>query len=315
MNTYLRFSKKEATGLLLLIIVILLLAIQPFIQTKADWKQLEPASGAAFSKITATLEAGENNDHPDAVRSSPHAPLYKKQASAASTKGVLFNFDPNTLDAAGWLQLGLRERTVQTIIRYRNKGGRFRKPDDLQKIYGLHSDEFERIKPYVVLTSLPHQLVYAPPTPSVTGKTFIRSAPQPIDINTADTTAYKALYGIGSRLAARIVHYREKLGGFYSIRQVGETYGVPDSTFQRIKPLLLLKQPELRKLDINTASYEALNAHPYISNKLAYLIVKQRGIAPIASPEALQALVIQTADVFEKLEPYIRIEAPEPRKH
>ncbi len=308
MNAYLRFSKKELAGLLLLIMVVLLFAVQPFIQTTTKRQKLDAASRRAFSKIINTLEVADNNDQPDAMPSSPNAYSYSKRAYTSSTKGRLFTFDPNTLDAAGWLQLGLRERTVQTIIRYRNKGGHFRKPEDLQKIYGLHRDEFERIKPYVVLTTPPYPNADATSIASTTRKTFIRSVPQPIDINTADTTAYKALYGIGSRLAARIVHYREKLGGFYSIGQVGETYGVPDSTFQKIKPLLLLNHPDLRKLSINTASYEALNAHPYISSKLAYLIVKQRSIAPIASPEALQALVTQTNDVFEKLEPYIRFE-------
>ncbi|MBO9593316.1 MAG: helix-hairpin-helix domain-containing protein [Niabella sp.] len=315
MNAYLRFSKKELAGLLLFIIVILLFAVQPFIHTTANHKRPDAASGAAFSKIISTFEAAENHDKPDEMRSSSNTYSYSKRVYASSTKSTLFKFDPNTLDAAGWLQLGLRERTVQTIIRYRNKGGRFRKPDDLQKIYGLHRDEFERIKPYVVLSTLPYQVVDATPAFSAARKTFMRSALQPIDINTADTTAYKALYGIGSRLAARIVHYREKLGGFYNIGQVGETYGVPDSTFQKIKPLLLLKNPELRKLNINTASYEELNAHPYISSKLAYLVVKHRKIAPIASTEALQALVAQTNDVFEKLEPYIQLNATEALKH
>jgi DNA uptake protein ComE-like DNA-binding protein len=41
-----------------------------------------------------------------------------------------------------------------------------------------------------------------------------------VDINSADTSAFIALPGIGSKLAARIVNFRDKLGGFYSIEQV-----------------------------------------------------------------------------------------------
>ena len=62
-----------------------------------------------------------------------------------------------------------------------------------------------------------------------------------IDVNTADTSAFISLPGIGSKLAARIVTFREKLGGFYSVEQIGETYGLPDSTFQKIKQWLKLE--------------------------------------------------------------------------
>ncbi|WP_300598374.1 helix-hairpin-helix domain-containing protein [Niabella sp.] len=314
MKAYLRFSKKELTGLLLLIIIMLFFAIQPFIQINADKKPLDAATGAAFSKIVTTSEVTENNDKSATDLLPAAARTYRKSAYTSLTKGTLFNFDPNTLDAAGWLQLGLRERTVQTILRYRNKGGRFRKPEDLQKIYGLHKDAFERLHPYITIASPSYQTAYPPPPAAAAGKTVPRSTLQPVNINTADTTAFKAFYGIGSRLAARIVNYREKLGGFYSIRQVGETYGVPDSVFEHIKPFLLLGNPDLRQLNINTASYEALNAHPYISSKLAYLIVKQRKSAPFASIDDLQALVIQTNDVFEKLKPYILIEVTETQR-
>ncbi|MCF3109351.1 helix-hairpin-helix domain-containing protein [Niabella sp. CC-SYL272] len=308
MKTYLRFSKKERIGLLLLILVVLLFAIQPFIETTTERKPLKPLSEADFSKIATTTEASGYPDKTDTDLLPADATAYKKRTNQSLTAMVLFNFDPNTLNEAGWLKLGLRKRTVQTIIRYRNKGGHFRKPEDLQKIYGLRADEFERIRPYITLAATSRRAGYTPPVASPAGNTFIYSRPQPIDINTADTTAYKALHGIGSRLAARIIQYREKLGGFYSISQVGETYGVPDSTFQKIKPFLVLNNTYLRKLNINSASYEALNAHPYISSKLAYLIVKQRKAAPIAVDD-LPALVMLTNDVFEKLKPYIQVEA------
>ena len=59
-----------------------------------------------------------------------------------------------------------------------------------------------------------------------------------VNINTADTSAFIALPGIGNKLALRIVNFRDKLGGFYSIDQIGETYGLPDSVFRKIKPIL-----------------------------------------------------------------------------
>ncbi len=63
---------------------------------------------------------------------------------------------------------------------------------------------------------------------------------KPIDINRADTLAFQQLPGIGSKLANRIVLYRKKLGGFTSVEQVGQVYGLKDSVYKRIKPSLIV---------------------------------------------------------------------------
>lgn len=313
MKEYLRFTKKELLGLIVLMILILLFAVFPFLQTTTKEKRPDKKSNAlSIDTLNITGLPAGNEPAAAAPAQITHSLRNKPYTSAAPVKSILFKFDPNTLDEEGWQQLGLRNRTIRTIINYRNKGGRFRRVEDLQKIYGLRKETFERLRPYIIIAAQPR---YTSSFSSPAVKVYPRKAQRPIDINTADTSAYKTLYGIGSKRAARIVRYREKLGGFYSIRQVGETYGVRDSTFQKIKPYLLLHEVRIKKININSASYEELNAHPYISSKLAYLIVKQRRAAPLTSSEALQALVAQTKDVFEKLEPYIQIEATETRKH
>jgi len=68
--------------------------------------------------------------------------------TTAATAIHYFKFDPNELDAAGWKQLGIRDRTIQTILNYRSKGGRFRKPEDLRKIWGMLPADADRLIPY-----------------------------------------------------------------------------------------------------------------------------------------------------------------------
>lgn len=79
-----------------------------------------------------------------------------------------------------------------------------------------------------------------------------RKKPLMVTINDADTSAFIALPGIGSKLSARIVAFRDKLGGFYSVEQIGETWGLADSTFQKIKGRLQVSG-EVRKINVNTA--------------------------------------------------------------
>src|SRR5205085_1585382 len=146
--------------------------------------------------------------------------------------GELFPFDPNTLDAAGWEKLGIRARTIQTIQNFIAKGYEFRKPDDIRRIYGLEKAEADRLVPYVRISQKEAAVTVFEKRPNPTAKTeFERHAFKIIDINAADTTEFISLPGIGSKLATRIVRFRERLGGFSTVDQLGETYGIPDSTF------------------------------------------------------------------------------------
>ena len=94
-------------------------------------------------------------------------------------------------------------------------------------------------------------------------------------VNEADTTAFIALPGIGTKLATRIISFREKLGGFYSVDQVGETYGLSDSSFQKIRPYLV-NAGVVRLMDLNAVTAEELKDHPYFRWALARAIVAYR---------------------------------------
>ena len=232
-----------------------------------------------------------------------------------SPPASLFYFDPNTISAEGWEQLGLRAKTIGTILKYLSKGGHFYKPDDLKKIYGLHAKDYERLEPYIRIDKrLKH------PDKNYKNETaYVRNAPAPkpaykkpqpklIDINDADTSAFIALPGIGGKLAARIIAFRERLGGFHTIEQIAETYGLPDSTFQSIRPFMVLSNPRPRQLNINTATLETLRQHPYIKWGLATAIIRYREQhGPFKSLQDLQQLAPVTPAIYHKILPYLAV--------
>lgn len=102
------------------------------------------------------------------------------------------------------------------------------------------------------------------------------SPPKIIDINTADTTAFIDLPGIGSKLASRIISFREKLGGFYTVNQIGEVYGLKDSVYLRILPYLKCNAATIKKLHINIAGKDELKKHPYIRWQIAEALISYR---------------------------------------
>jgi len=129
---------------------------------------------------------------------------------------------------------------------------------------------------------------------------------EPFDINLADTTTFIALPGIGSKLAARIVMFRDKLGGFYDVQQVAEVYGLQDSVFRKILPFLRCDPGSIRKIDINKAERDELKAHPYIRWSMAEALISYRDQhGNYGSKDDLFRLENIDAAALEKAMPYI----------
>jgi len=276
------FTYKERVAVYSLLITMLLLLWGPsFLPPKKP----PPAADTAWLAAVLLPEEPE-----------PAPPVEQ----LAQTK--LFYFDPNTLDSAGWLRLGLREKTVRTLMRFRARGGRFRSPEDIDRIYGLSPADAARIRPYV---SIAH-LVPAPPHAE---KKSYKPVQLSVDINTADSALFESLPGIGPRLAARIISFREKLGGFCRIEQLAETYGLPDSVFRRILPQLRIGELRLRQIAVNTASVEELAQHPYVRYKLAKAIVAYRSQhGPFRLPDDLRKMAVMDEETMAKLTPYLQPE-------
>ena len=251
----------------------------------------------------------------DALRARSSTYMYKRRNAAeekssnqykpfkqytATVKPVLFYFDPNTINPEQWKALGLRDKTIQTIHNYRERGGRFSSPQDLQKIYGLHPDDYQRLLPFVrIAHDIPRTNDQkTATTPFRNASTHKLVSSEPIDINTADTAAWISLRGIGTKLASRIVNFRQKLGGFFSVDQVAETYALPDSTFLKIRPLLKMSDSLPARMDINTADANTLKQHPYIRWNLANAIVQYRNQhGAFKSIDDLQQLALVTPEV------------------
>lgn len=210
-------------------------------------------------------------------------------------------FDPNRITREALLGLGIPGSVAKGWAGYLQKGGRFRTKEDVLKIYGMEEAWYLRLSPWM------HVLPERDTFPVSGPKRFQRKPPCiPIDINLADSAAWEQLPGIGPVLAGRIVRFRDRLGGFYGLHQVGETYGLADSVFQRILPCLELSAGH-RHLDINKAEENELRAHPYLGYKLARMIMvyrQQHGV--FAAPEVLFKLPLMDTVTFERLKPYLR---------
>ncbi len=309
---YFSFSKKERTGIIVLLALTGIAYLLPCLLPGPSFKP----DKIAFERLQQQLAALRTAQEADvATIGSTSDPSLEERAAITPNDHkhpVLFEFDPNTLSGAGWKRLGLRDKTILTIQHYLSKGGQFRKPEDLGKIYGMRAEEFTRLIPYVKIASrkpaLPESNDSYPQKPYTIYERRSRTI-VPLDVNTADTTALIALPGIGPKLAQRIVSFRERLGGFYTAEQIGETYGLPDSTFQSLKPYLQCKAHSVRTIDLNSAGIDTLKQHPYIRWKMARAIIQYRQQhGAFRSVEELGKIESILPEDLKKVLPYLRVD-------
>lgn len=125
----------------------------------------------------------------------------------------------------------------------------------------------------------------------------------PVDLNSIDSVSLVRLPGIGPWYALRIVEYRDRLGGYCSVRQLAEIDGLPDSVMQWF---VVTDTVPVRKLRVNHSSLSELRRHPYLNFYQARVIVELiRQHGPIKGPDRLSLMEEFSDQDLERLEPYL----------
>lgn len=240
---------------------------------------------------TDSLLASMDRKYPDSLRAS----------KPVSNTVHFYPFDPNMIQAHQYVSFGLPEKVASRIERYREKGGRFFKKEDLLRIYGMDTGWFLQAKKWITI----------PPVLSQNKKPERKiQSREVLDINVADSTQLLAVYGIGPVLCKRILTFRDKLGGFVSMDQLKEIYGLDTSVVRNMKKRFIVS-PEFhpRTINLNTASLEELDSHPYISRKEAQAIITYRlQHQAFLSIDQVGAIKLLDQKWVDRARPYFTIE-------
>lgn len=224
--------------------------------------------------------------------------LSKNNNYGFNSKAKLFAFDPNTASAEELVKLGLREKTAQTLIKFRSKGFVFKQKTDLKKIYGLSEKLYFRLEPYIVIKHSNNTRTW-----EKSNAYSKKNSQTKLELNGADSLALIDLKGVGPGYTKRILKYRSILGGFASIEQIKEVYGMTDELYELIKSQCSVNATLLKKININTVDFKVLNKHPYVSYELTKQIFNSRKNGPIS--EITIKDVIQDDELTNKLLPYL----------
>lgn len=302
LSDFFSFSKGEKRGVAVLLIIILILIIStPFIEyfiinQQTDFSAFEEAINEFEKNRTNTVKKNTNF------------------TSKEKTSLVIypFDFNPNTISDSAWKKLGFADWQIKIINNYKSNGGKWRTKYDVRKIYGLNDSIFEFLKPYILL---PDSINNKGQNSQTNTKTNFSNSYTPkekkeliIDINKADTTEFKKLKGIGSGYSKRIIKYRDLLGGFSSVEQIKEVYGIKEDLYNSIKPYLTISlENKINKININTCDAVELKNHPYINWNIANSIVNYRkSHGNFNKVNDIKKIHLITEEIYPKIAPYLK---------
>lgn len=320
LERYLGFSRKEIQGLTVLIVLGGLLLILPHLYSWLKGPEIDQITKQEEEEIATFLARIKTSNA--SYTSSSESFSNKKLDNSVKPTIEYSSFNPNALKLKQGLDLGLSERQIQMIHNYVAKGGKFYKKEDFAKIYAISEEDYLRLEPYINIPKVVkvykkgEERTLNKPN-SAFNKSKMTSAPRQenviiqkhfIELNSTDSIELQLLRGIGPVFASRIIKFRDRLGGFYSPLQLLDVYGMDEERFLAIKDQLSASSELVKKLDINSISYDQLKIHPLLSYKQANAIVQYRTQhGKFRSIQDLSKVAILNEEILLKIAPYLNI--------
>ena len=222
----------------------------------------------------------------------------------------LFPFNPNEADSATLLRVGLKPWQVRNLLKYRRKGGRWRSADDFRRLYGLTEEEFQRLRPYIIISPSAEENQNSFAKDAGKRDSLRRIYPEKfgeltvLSLNAADTTLLQRIPGIGRYRAAQICRYRERLGGYISTAQLREIGDLPEGIEQWFE---IGAGETPRQIDVNKSDFKTLLRHPYLSYDQVCAIMRFRQkFGSLRSWSYLRNSPDFSETDFQRLAPYFK---------
>jgi DNA uptake protein ComE-like DNA-binding protein len=136
-------------------------------------------------------------------------------------------------------------------------------------------------------------------------KTYSQKRPL-INLNTCDSVTLVALPGLGPVLSSRIIKYRNLIGGYVSVNQLREVYGLKEETFDLVSCRFFADSLEVRKIKINKVEYKEIIRHPYFQKSEVGAIMKYRELkGRITGISEMIENNLISSETCKKIEPYL----------
>ncbi len=308
------FSRSETNGLLLLLPIIFFSVFSPLILKKAlnsysNNVIYDKKAAIAWKKgLEAKLIVAEN----EIINSS----VNYQSSSQSVLAPKRFNFNANTVNYNQLVSLGFSNKVAKNWTNYLKANGNFKNESDLSKIYGISQSKLKSLTGFIKYDYEQSKKKKKPIQKATDHKRKVylkNKFTKPIivegNLNLTNASDLMKIRGIGERISERIIKFRDQLGGFHTMEQLNEVYGLDSIIINQVKSNFFLKDSIQIKIPINSINTEDLASHPYFGKKLAKIIINYRKHhGSYQAVKDLSKIHIISDSLLSKMTPYLQID-------
>ena len=258
LKSHFKFTKQERSGIFFLL--LLLIGVQ-----------------LGYYLYDSTTSTGAAPMVPDVETQARIDAL--KLASATKDTLTLFPFNPNFITDFKGYTLGMSLDEIDRLHRYREKSNFVNSAAEFQEITLVSDSLLAQIAPYFKFPEWTRKETFVKTvTSNSTHQNRLGSADVK-DLNTATAVDLQRVHGIGEKLSARIIKFRDRLGGFLVDEQLYEVYGLePEVASRALLVFKVITIPEIVKINVNTATAQELSKLIYLQKDVVYAIINYRNL-------------------------------------
>ena len=218
------------------------------------------------------------------------------------------SFNPNYISDFKGYELGMSLEELDRLHHFRASGKYVYSADQFQNITRVHDTVLEKLAPYFRFPKKPFRNK-AGHNKSNSIQHSANSNTSRKDLNEASEEDLKRIFGIGDVLSARIIKFRNALGGFIIEDQLFDVYGLDSAVARRvITEYEVRERLETNLINLNKASEAELSQNIYISRALAREIIRLRdSLGSIDSLDELTKIQDFPADKIERIKLYLTL--------
>ncbi|CAH0336767.1 hypothetical protein FVB9288_02485 [Flavobacterium sp. CECT 9288] len=261
-ESFLKFNKEQRLGIIVLFTIIIFLQICYYCYDFSTTIKQSPQE-LQWIALQSTLD-------------------YEKNVNENIPKQQ-YAFNPNFISDYKGYKLGMSTQEIDRLLAFRKQNKFVNSPEEFQRVTQISDSLLESISP---LFKFPNWVGYKKST--TTYKEYKNQEYQAfakkekvsvLDINQADKEALMKVYGIGDAISSRILKQKETLGGFVSMEQMDEIWGLSPEVIEKLNIHFKVGVlPNTKKIDINNASLKELSQFHYFRYALAKEIITYRSM-------------------------------------
>lgn len=286
LKSHFKFNKQERSGIFFLLLIIFSLQLA-YILFKKDYLNTSEERFALDAKIQRQLDSIIEKDNKENL-------------------SKVYSFNPNFISDYKGYTLGMSNEEIDRLHLFRSENNWVYSEKEFQQVTLISDSLLQILAPYF---KFPEWANRPKNRKNERKEKSVVTVVGHKDLNQATPEELKGIYGIGDKLSARIVKFRNRLGGFMVNEQLYDVYGLEEEVVLRIlEEFRVNEQPEIEMININSATRREMQQLIYIDQNLAIQIVTYRdSVGIIKSFNELLKIEDFPTDKIDRIKLYLSL--------